>query len=709
VFCLQNTDLWPFSGWPYALIKESNMSANSLLSPWTTPFEIPPFEQIKDDEFSSAFAEAMAAHWSEIETIRSSTEPANFDNTIVALERSGRALARVKSVFFNLVGSNSNPALQAIEREIVPKLATHDSQIRLDGQLFARIESIYQQRSSLQLDEESLRLVERYFLDFRFAGAHLAPDERTRMAEISQSLARLYTAFSQNVLADEAEYAKLLTQESELAGLPDFVRSAARAAAEARGFKDPAAHVITLSRSLLTPFMTFSESRELRRELWQAWCLRGERLAAHDNRPLIQEILQLRHERAQLLGYNSSAHRALADTMAGTPEAVRELLMTVWVPAKTRAEAEYNEMLALAKRDPKQPLASLEAWDWHFWAEKLRAERYALEESVVKPYFQLHKMTEAMFYVAGQLFGLVFKPLDQFPRYRPELSGWEVQSKDGEHVGVFISDNFARQNKRSGAWMSTFRNQAGLLEPSRPIVVNNNNFSAPAPGQPALLSLDDARTLFHEFGHGLHGLLSNCRYPRLAGTQVLRDFVEFPSQIMENWLLQPEVLRRFALHVKTGEPMPESLIDRIQKARGFNQGFATVEYVSSALVDLALHEQTDFSKLDPIAFEKTVLDQLGMPKAIGMRHRLPHFLHLFSSDAYASAYYVYMWAEVLDADGFEAFLESGDIFQPDLAKRLKDFVYSRGNSIAPMRAFEAFRGRLPQVAALLRQRGLVSA
>ncbi len=709
MFSLQNTNLSDFGRGHSPLFKETNMSANTLLSSWKTPFEIPPFEQIRDDEFLSAFAEAMAQHWSEIEVIRSSVEPADFENTIVALERSGRALSRVKSVFFNLVGSNSNPALQAIEREIVPKLAAHDSQIRLDGQLFARIELIYQQRASLGLDDESLRLIERYWLDFRFAGAHLAPEQRSRMADISQALARRYTAFSQNVLADEAEYAKLLTQESELAGLPDFVRSAARAAAQARGHTDPSAHVITLSRSLLTPFMTFSESRALRRELWQAWCLRGERLAAHDNRPLIKEILQLRHERAQLLGYPSSAHRALADTMAGTPEAVRELLMTVWAPAKARAQAEYNEMLALAQADPQHSLTALEPWDWHFWAERLRAERYALEESVVKPYFQLHKMTEAMFYVAGQLFGLVFRPLDQFPRYQPELSGWEVCSKEGEHVGVFISDNFARQNKRSGAWMSTFRNQAALLEPSRPIVVNNNNFSAPAPGQSALLSLDDARTLFHEFGHGLHGLLSNCRYPRLAGTQVLRDFVEFPSQIMENWLLQPEILRRFALHVDTGEPMPESLIDRIQKAKGFNQGFATVEYLSSAIVDLALHEQTDFTQLDPIAFEQAVLNELGMPKAIGMRHRLPHFLHLFSSDAYASAYYVYMWAEVLDADGFEAFLESGDIFQPDLAKRLKDFVYSRGNSIAPMKAFEAFRGRLPQVAALLRQRGLVSA
>lgn len=393
--------------------------------------------------------------------------------------------------------------------------------------------------------------------------------------------------------------------------------------------------------------------------------------------------------------------------MAGTPEAVRGLLHTVWAPACRRAAAELEDMRALAMRTlgldhPPQ----LQAWDWHYWAEEMRAERFALREEEIKPYLQLSELTRAMFHVAGRLFGLSFKPLHDVPRYTPALQAWEVVGADGQHVGVFIADNFARPNKRSDAWMSSFRVASSVDSEVRPLVLTNNNIAAPPPGQDTLLSVHDARTLFHEFGHALHGLLSRCRYPRLGGTSVLRDFVEFPSQIMENWLLQPQILREFARHQQTGEPMPEALIERIMEASTFNQGFSTVEYAASALVDLALHERQDLDDLELGRFEQENPQQLGMPEAIGMRHRLPHFLHLFTEDGYASAYYVYLWAEVLEADGFRAFAESEDLFELVLARKLLEEIFSRGNSVAPMRAYEAFRGRQPTVDALLAARGL---
>jgi peptidyl-dipeptidase Dcp len=683
---------------------------NPLLSDWQTPFGLPPFEQIEPAHYLPAFEQAMQEHWEEVDRVARQEAPPTFDNTIVALERCGVRLDRISRVFDNLTASHTNAQLQATEREMAPRLAAHHSRILLDSRLYARIDDLHEQRQQLGLDSQSLRVLERYHLDFRQAGAHLQGPQRDRLAAIAEELAGCYTRFSQNVLADEGAFVKVLTQDEELQGLPDFVRATARAAALARGHTDPQAHVITLSRSSLMPFMTFSENRALRQSLWQAWCQRGERLAEHNNLPLIRQILQLRLEQARLLGYANSAEKALADTMAGSPAAARKLLMTVWEPARRRAQEEYNDMLALARqRQPDDPPAQLHAWDWHYWAEQVRRDRYALEESQVKPYLQLSRLTEAMFHVAGQLFGLRFEPLANAPRYTEALQAWEVRDAQGQHVGVFISDNFARNNKRSGAWMSVFRGQSDLDSPVRPLVINNNNFSAPPQGEPALLSLDDARTLFHEFGHGLHGLLSQCRYPRLAGTQVLRDFVEFPSQIMENWLLQPQILQQFARHHLSGEPMPEALIEKILRASRFNQGFATVEYVSSALVDLALHENTRPEDLDPAAFEQDMLTQIGMPPAIGLRHRLPHFLHLFAGDGYASAYYVYLWAEVLEADAFQAFVQSGNLFDPDLAGRLKRHIFTQGNAVEPMQAFQALMGRPPRVEPLLVQRGLSAA
>ncbi|MEY2776467.1 MAG: Peptidyl-dipeptidase dcp [Pseudomonadota bacterium] len=678
---------------------------NPLLTRWNTPYELPPFEAIEPEHFLPAFEEGLSRHMQEVDAIAEQAEPPTFENTLVALERSGAPLTRVERVFSNLAASHTSPALQSIEREIAPRLAAHHSSIALNAALFARVAALHERKDQLGLDPESARLLERVHLDFVRNGAQLLGEARASFAQRATRLASLYTQFAQNVLADEARFQLVLRTEDELSGLPDFVKQSARQAALERGLEDENVHVITLSRASLTPFMTFSARRDLRQQLWAGWCARGEHAGPTDNRPIILEILELRLQQARALGYPSFADYALADTMAQNPGRVRSLLSRLWRPARERAIAERAAMQALAASegctDP------IEAHDWHFWAERLRSRDYELDEAELKPYLQLDRLVEAMFYVAGRLFGLRFTARTDLPRYVPSLRTWEVSDQEGRHLGVFMGDNFARSSKRSGAWMSVYRKQNGLLDPGRPIVVNNNNFSQAPEGKPTLLSVDDAHTLFHEFGHGLHGLLSECRYPRLAGTSVLRDFVELPSQIYEHWLLQPEVLQRFAVHVETGEPMPLPLMEKLLRARHFNQGFATVEYLSCAILDLDLHEKTSFQGLDLAAFEMEQLKALDMPEAIGMRHRLPHFQHLFAGASYASAYYVYIWAEVLDADGFDAFVEAGDIFDPETARRLHKEIYSVGNRVDPMQAYLAFRGRAPAVEPLLAQRGLL--
>lgn len=676
---------------------------NPLLAEWHTRYGMPPFDLIKADHFEPAFTAAMAAHEAEWKAIAHQPEPANFDNTIVALELSGDLLQRVMNVFYNLTSSHTSDELQAVERNMASRMAAHFNAMMLDQSLFQRVDDLYRSRSESELDEESLRVLERWHLDFVRGGARLSPSSRALFAELTENLAKLYTEFSQNVLADESSFSMVLRTEDELKGLPDFVRAAARQAAIERDVKGDDAHVITLARSSVTPFMTFSQRRDLRQALWSAWCARGEHPGARDNRPLILAILKHRQELARLLGYPNYATYALDDSMARTPEAALSLLQKVWAPAKLRADEEKREMEALASTQGET--LRIEAHDWHFWAERLRKARYDLQESELKPYLQLDRLVEAMFEVASRLFGLKFTPVNDLNLYHSDVKAWEVSTAQGEHIGIFLGDNFARASKRSGAWMSTYRDQHGLLRAQRPIVVNNNNFSQTS-GHACLLSLDDAHTLFHEFGHGLHGLLSRVTYPRLAGTHVLRDFVEFPSQLFEHWLLQPEILRKHALHVETGEPMPDELIQKVIASKTFNQGFASVEYLACALADLDLHQRENYADLDLSRYEDELKRSIDMPKAIGFRHRLPHFLHLFAGSGYASAYYVYLWAEVLDADGFEAFVEAGDAFEPGLARRLHDFVYSAGNRFEPMQAYMAFRGRAPDVDALLRQRGL---
>ena len=677
-------------------------SANPLLQPWQTPYGLPPFDKVDAEHYLPAFLHAMHAHRAEVNAIAANPDAPTFDNTIAALDRCGEGLHRIERLFFNLTASETSPDLQAIERDISPQLAAHHSATALDANLFARIEAVHARRDEQPAHGEERRLTERVHLDFVRAGARLSQAAKARYAAIVERLAVLQTRFMQNVLGDEAEYRLPLSDERDFAGLPDDVRAAARAAAQERGADTPG--TITLSRSLIVPFLTFSERRDLREQAYTAWMTRGEHDGARDNRPLAREILALRNEQARLHGYDNYAQYALEDRMAGTPEAVAHLLSQVWEPAKARAAAERDALAVHAQA--QGATHPIEPWDWRYYAEKVRKERYHLDDEELKPYFSLERMRAAMFDSAHRLFGLSFVARPDVRAYHPDVAVFEVRGADDKLVGVFLSDNYARPNKRGGAWMNAFRWQSRRDGETLPIIVNNNNFAKGGAGTPALLSADDVRTLFHEFGHGLHGLLSQVTYERLSGTNVLRDFVELPSQLFEHWAFEPEVLRRHAVHHETGKPIPEDLIQRVKAARRFNQGFETVEYTASALLDMAIHAQPDPSGVDITEFERKELQRIGMPREILPRHRLPHFGHLFASSGYAAGYYVYIWAEVLDADGYDAFVEAGSPFDRAVAERVKRFIYSSGGTLPPAEAYRSFRGRDPRVEPLLAQRGL---
>ncbi len=687
----------------------TNTTTNPLLQSWNTPYGLPPFDQLAADDFVPAFSVALKAHRDELTAIANNPADATFANTLVAFDRSGRLLNRIKLVFDNLTASETSPALQAAEREMATPLAAHGNAIYMNAALFKRIDVLFQTRDSLRLNGEQIRLLERVHTNFVRAGARLAPGEKKRYGELIEQLAVLTTQFSQNVLADEAMFQLVLDTEDDLTGLPESLRAAARQAAIERGL--PNAHVITLSRSLLMPFITMSDRRDLRAIAYKAWTQRGEHAGDHDNRAIAAKIIQLRFEQASLQGYKNYAEYAVADNMAATPKAVDDLLMQVWERAKPKALRERDALQAMALSLGHE--IKIEAWDWHYYAEKVRLARYDFDESAVKPYFSLERMIEALFDCAHRLFGITMVLKPDIKTYHPDVKVYEVINQNKKLVGVFLHDNFARATKRGGAWMNLYRYQSGIengaMPCTLPIVVNNNNFAKGAEGQPTLLSFDDARTLFHEFGHGLHGLLSNVEYEQLGGTRVLRDFVELPSQLFEHWLSEPQVLKQHARHIETNEPITDEILTRLQAARKFNQGFETVEFVSSALVDMALHGATDVNDIDITAFEAAQLKRIGMPSEISMRHRLPHFNHLFSSPAYAAGYYVYLWAEVLDADGYQTFVETGNPFDPAVAQRLLKYIYSSGNTIPPMQAYEAFRGRAPTVDAMLKKKGLVDA
>jgi peptidyl-dipeptidase Dcp len=674
-----------------------------LLQPWTGPLALPDFESIEATTFESAFEIAMASHIAEIEAISNNPEAPTFANTVAAFDQAGADFDRLSRLFQNLCYAETTESLQRAERIMAPKIAAHGSRVSLHEGIFARLDFLHENKASLGLDPVQNRLLERFHIDFVRGGAKLIGQDRTRAAEIAQQLATLHTSFSQNILTDESSWYIELKSDQDLAGLPEWLRSAANGAALSLGL--PArSHVITLSRSLVTAFLANSTHRELREVVWKAWIRRGENDTAADNRPLITQILALRLELATLHGYTTFTEFQLSDTMAQTSAAVDTLLQRVWAPARSAAIAEYEELNAIA-RAAGEP--NVEGWDWRYFAEKIRSTKYHLNDDAVKQYFSLDAVLGAAFDCAERLFGLQFVEHPNIVSYHHDVRTFQVLDRHNEPCGVFISDNYARPSKRSGAWMSTYRLRCIGTDAALPVIANHNNF-AKGSGSPTLLSLDEARTLFHEFGHGLHGLLSESPYKRLAGTAVLRDFVELPSQLFEHWILEPEVLRRHARHYETGAPIPDEMIELIQRSNHFNQGFETVEYISCALVDLALHQQTDLEALDLVEFERSTLADIGMPQSMVMRHRLTHFSHLFSSQYYASSYYVYMWAEVLDADAFNAFTEANDPFDPATATRLHRYIYSSGNTIEPGEAYRAFRGRDAGVEPLLRGRGLIT-
>ena len=679
---------------------------NPFAEVWRTPFGLPPFAAIRPEHIEAAFTAALDRHKAEIAAITAQEAAPDFANTIEALERAGRGLSRVGGVFYNLAGADTNEALQALERQLSPVTSRHWSAVMMDEALFARVDAVHAQRESVRLDPEQARLLDRWHRGFVRSGARLGAADKARLASINERLAELGTRFGQNVLKDESSYQLLIADEAGLAGLPDFLKDAMARAAADRGHAGQ--HAVTLSRSIIEPFLTFSTRRDLREQALQAWSRRGENGGETDNTATIAEMVALRAEKAKLLGFTTFAHFKLDDTMAKTPDQVRHLLELVWAPARRRAEEEARELSALAAAEGADP--AIRPWDWRHYAEKVRRARFALDEAQIKPYLQLDRIIDAAFSVAGRLFGLAFTERRDLVGYHPDVRIWEVsEAASGRHVGLFLGDYFSRSSKRSGAWMSAYRGQRRLDGEVRPIIVNVCNFAKPGEGEPALLSIDDARTLFHEFGHALHGLLSDVTYGSLAGTSVSRDFVELPSQLYEHWFLTPEVMQEFCRHAQTGEPIPEAMIETIRRAQTFNQGFATVEYTSSALVDLAFHSLESAEGIDPAAFERAELGRIGMPAAITMRHRSPHFTHVFSGDGYSAGYYSYLWSEVMDADAFNAFLEAGNPFDAELAGKLKRYIYSAGDTRDAAEAYTLFRGRLPMPDALLDKRGLAAA
>jgi peptidyl-dipeptidase Dcp len=674
--------------------------ATHPLTGWTGPLGLPDFARIGDGDFGPVFEAALAAHAAEIEAIAGNPEAPTIDNTLAALELSGEALDKISSIFWCRAGAHTNEAIQALEREIAPKMARHFSAISMNEKLFARIDDLYRRRGDLGLDPETLRVLEKSWKGFVRSGARLDPAGKTRLAAIGEDLASLGTQFGQNVLADESEWA-LFLEEGDLDGLPGFLRDAMAQAAAARG--RAGSYAVTLSRSIYEPFTTYSTRRDLREQAWKAFIRRGENGGAHDNSTVVARTLALRAEKAKLLGYDSYAALKLDDTMAKTPANVQALLGPVWQKALAKAASDREGLQRLAAAaGSNEPIAS---WDWRFWQEKLRVETYAFDEAELKPYFQLDRIIEACFDVAGRLFGLSFAEEAGIAAWHEDVRTFHVRRRDGSALGLFLADYFARPSKRSGAWMSALRSGHRLGAGAAPIIYNIMNFAKPPAGEPALLSIDEARTLFHEFGHALHGLLTEATWPSVAGTAVSRDFVELPSQLYEHWLTVPQILERHALHHRTGAPMPRQLLDKMLAARTFGAGFATVEFTASALVDMAFHARPD-APADPLAFEAETLEGLRMPEAIAMRHRTPHFQHVFSGDGYSAGYYSYMWSEVLDADAFKAFEEAGDVFDPALAERLRSNIYAAGDTSDPEALYTAFRGRLPSPEAMMEKRGL---
>ncbi|MBU3673390.1 MAG: M3 family metallopeptidase [Sinobacteraceae bacterium] len=688
-----------------ALITTAVAADNPLLRPWTGPYGgVPPFDQASPALLAPALEEGMALHLKELQAIADNPAPPNFENTIAAMERSGRALDRATTVYYIYGSTLSDDAVQQVERNIEPKLAAFRDRITQNEKLFKRIATVYASRESAGLTPEQQRLTWLVHNNFVRAGAKLDASAKRRLGAINQSLAGLFTRFSQNLLADESERFFVLQSEADLAGLPESLRTGFAADAERRNQKGK--WIVANTRSSVEPFLTYSTRRDLREQVWRTFVNRGDNGDARDNNAIIGEILQLRAERARLLGYATHAHWRLEDSMARTPERAMELMEAVWKPAVARVREEVADMQKLA--DGENAGIRIEPWDYRYYAEKVRKAKYDLDTNELKPYLQLEKLREGMFYVAGELFGMRFTELaaGTVPVYHPDVRVWRVDDPAGKLIGLWYFDPYARIGKQSGAWMNAYRNQERFDGAVTTIVSNNSNFVKGKPGEPVLISWDDAVTLFHEFGHALHGLSSNVTYPSVSGTNVARDYVEFPSQLLEHWLPVKEVLDRFAVHYQTGMPIPAELVAKVERAKTFNQGFATVEYLSAALIDMKLHlAARQDSRIDADAFERETLTALGMPKEIVMRHRTPQFGHVFSGDGYSAGYYSYLWADTLTADAWDAFVEGKGAWDKELAQRLRDNVFSIGNTRDPAEAYRSFRGRDPGIEALMRKRG----
>jgi peptidyl-dipeptidase Dcp len=676
---------------------------NPLLAPFSGPYGgVPPFDRITVATFKPAILQAMDLQRAEIAALVRNPEPATFENTLAVLENSGRAYRRAVNMMWTYTGTMNDKAMQEVEKEMAPQLAAFDDEIVQNEALFARIKAVWEARGKGRLTPEQGRLLEVVHLSFTRNGAALGAADKARLKEINGRLASLYTAFGQNQLADEESQTVVLESKEHLAGLPETQIAGAAASAEAKGQKGR--WIIANTRSAVEPFLVYSTRRDLREKVWRMFVSRGDSPGEHDNKPVIGEILALRAERAKLLGFPTYAQWKLDYSMARKPDAALALMMKVWPVAVARAREEIADMQAVA--DAEKAGHKIAPWDYRHYAEKVRKAKYEIDENEVKGYLQLEKMCEAMFWVAGQLFDLKFEQVRGVPVYHPDVQVFQV-TRGGERVGLFYLDPYARHGKRSGAWMSEYRTQESFQEEITPIVSNNSNYVKSQPGEPVLISWGDAETLFHEFGHALHGLLSQISYPTLAGANTLGDFIEFPSQLLEHWLATPEVLNRFAIHYRTGKPIPAALIAKIQAAENFNQGFSTVEYLLSAIYDMKIHLQPIGTKVDPVAFEKATIEELNAPAEITLRHRPPHFGHIFAGDSYAAGYYNYLWADALTADAAEAFSEGSRFYDKALANKLETTIFSVGNSVPPDEAFRNFRGRDVDTNALMRDRGFL--
>jgi peptidyl-dipeptidase Dcp len=695
---------------PAQTVRTSDASSNQraeenpLLAEWSGPHGgTPPFDRVQVSQFKPALEAGMAENLAEVDKIAADKSAPTFENTIAALERTGSRLDRVTTVYGVWSSTMNSPEFQGVQREMAPKLAAFGDKITQNEALFKRIEAVYNSPDKKKWTPEQQRLSWLYYTNFVRAGARLDVASKARLSEINLQLAGLYTNFNQHLLSDENDVFLTLKSEDELAGLPQSLRDAAAQAAASK--KQPAGTWAVLNtRSSVDPFLTYSDRRDLREKVWRMFVNRGDNADKNDNNAIITEVLQLRAERARLLGYPTHAHWRLENAMAKTPERAMELMEAVWKPAVARVHEEVADMQALADKEGAK--IKIEPWDYRNYLEKVRKARYDLDQNEVKPYLQLDKLREGIFWVAGELFNFKFTPAADIPVYHPDVKVWEVTDRTtARHIGYWFFDPYARDGKRSGAWMNAYRSQERMGGKEVTTIVSNNaNFVKGKPGEPVLVSWDDATTMFHEFGHALHGLNSNVTYPTLAGTAVARDYVEFPSQLLERWLLTPEVLQRFAVHYQTGKPIPQEMVEKLRRSSTFNQGFATVEYLSSALVDMKLH-LAGAQKIDPDAFEKKTLEDLGMPHELVMRHRTPQFGHVFSSDAYSAGYYSYLWTDVLAADAFEAFMEAGGPYDKKMTERLRKYIFSVGNTVDPAEAYRQFRGRDPRVEALMRKRG----